>query len=106
MKGIGIAAALIFFAAVFISKIHGSVFFLAILSFLLLLIFCLPAYPLIRFLLGRGPLTWIFAFPAGYTLQAFFLALWGKFFGINITNFCSATGFILYCCPDTRKKKS
>ncbi len=86
MKGIGIAAVLIFFAAVFISKIHGSVF-LAITSYLLLLIFCLPAYPLIRFLLGRGPLTWIFAFPAGYTLQAFFLAFWGKFFGINITTF-------------------
>lgn len=83
MKSSGIAAVLIFVAAVFISRIHGSVFF-AIISSLMLLVFCLPAYPLIRFLLGRGPLAWIFAFPAGYTLQAFFLAVWGKLFGINI----------------------
>ena len=79
---IWIAGVLLFVSIVFISGLHGYLL-QAFASLLLLTFFLLTALPLSRFIFRGGPQSVIFAFPIGFILHSFNLAILTRVFEIS-----------------------
>jgi len=83
-----IAGAFIPVFIIFISGFHHS-FLLSTVSFLLLLLLCITAFPITWHIFGKLELALIIAFPAGFLLHSLFLSVTANHFGVsNWTFFC------------------